>query len=39
MKKFMENFKDRAIKAKLNFMVAVAIGLMAVLGITEQRIT
>ena len=29
----MENFKDRAIKAKLNFMVAVAIGLMAVLGI------
>ena len=29
----MENFKDRAIKAKLNFMVVVAIGLMAILGI------
>ena len=28
----MENFKDRAIKAKLNFMVAVAIGLMGILG-------
>lgn len=27
MKKFMGNFKDRAIKAKLNFMVIVAIGL------------
>ena len=32
MKKFFENFKDRAIKAKLNFMVAVAIGLMGILG-------
>lgn len=33
MKKFMENFKDRAIKAKLNFMVMVAIGLMGILGL------
>ena len=33
MKNFMENFKDRAMKAKLNFMVAVAIGLMAILGV------
>ena len=32
MKKFMENFKDREIKAKLNFMVVVAIGLMGLLG-------
>ena len=32
MKKFLENFKDRAIKAKLNFMVVVAIGLMCILG-------
>ena len=29
----MENFKDRAIKAKLNFMVMVAIGLMGILGL------
>ena len=33
MKKFVENFKDRAIKAKLNFMVMVAIGLMGILGL------
>ena len=32
MKNFMENFKKRAIKAKLNFMVVVAIGLMGLLG-------
>ena len=33
MKKFLENFKDYAIKAKLNFMIIVCVGLMAILGI------
>ena len=33
MKKFIENFKDQAIKAKLNFMVKVSVVLMSILGI------
>lgn len=33
MKNFLENFKNRAIEAKLSFMVRVSIILMAVLGV------
>ena len=32
MKKFLENFKNRAIKAKLSFMTRTSIILMLILG-------